>query len=156
MNDPEECFAYAEHLNHEHRRLNQLLAAIGHDVVQLGGQEKGQSQIARLRKRIADLRQQLQAHFAEEESGGCLEEAVTRCPSLAVDTKAILEEHPQLDQMLGQLAAQTGDPAAKAAELQRNWQAFSKKFHAHEAAETRLLQMAFGGDAADLDVEGEE
>lgn len=156
MNDPEECFAYAKHLQHEHHRLNQLLAEIGHDMVQPGGPEQGQAPIARLGKRIADLRQQLQAHFSEEESGGCLEEAVTRCPSLAANTKTILEEHPHLDHMIGQLVAQTSDPASNAAEVQRNWQAFSKKFHAHEAAETRLLQMAFGGDAADLDVEGGE
>jgi hypothetical protein len=109
-----------------------------------------------LGKRIDDLRRQLQTHFVEEETGGCLEEAVTRCPSLGAETKAILEEHPQLDGMLGHLVAQTGDPAAGALQVQQNWQAFSKMFHAHEAAETRLLQMAFGGETADLDVEEAE
>ena len=155
MNGSEECFAYAEHLNHEHRRLNQLLRDINHDVTQLG-QGDVRTPIAALGKRIDDLRRQLQTHYAEEETGGCLEEAVTRCPSLASDTKTILEEHPQLDRMLERLAAQTSDPAARPADVQQSWQLFSKKFHAHEAAETRLLQMAFGADAADLDVEGEE
>jgi hemerythrin len=155
MNDPEECFAYAEHLHHEHRRLNQLLRDINHEVAQLG-QAVPDARTAQLAKRIDDFRWQLQKHFAEEESGGCLKEAVTRCPSLGTDAKAILEEHPQLDRMLEQIEAQASDPGTKPSEIQQKWETFSKKVHAHEAAETRLLQMAFGAEAADLDVEGDE
>lgn len=156
MNDPKECFAYAEHLQREHHRFNQLLGQIGHEVAQLAGQGEQQATIARLGKRLTDLHHELQSHYAEEEAGGCLEEAVTRCPSLAKDSKSILEEHPQLNRMLAHLIAQTTDPAVKPTELQQEWQAFYSKIQIHEAAETRLLQMAFGADAADYDVEGTE
>ena len=96
MNDPKECFAYAEHLHREHHRLNQLLVQIGHEVVQLAGQGEQQATITRLNSSASpSLRDRATAHYSEEEAGGCLEEAVTRCPSLAKDGKTILEEHPR-------------------------------------------------------------
>jgi hypothetical protein len=155
MNDPDECFAYAEHLNHEHGRLNRLLLEIGHEMAQLGRPDQPQELVAHLGVRIANLCTQLQAHYAEEEAGACLQEAVTRCPSLAMNARTILGEHPELVRMLEHIAAQTSATATKPSEIQQAWQMFSKKFHAHEAAETRLLQMAFGAEAADLDVEGD-
>jgi len=39
--------------------------------------------------------------------------------------------------------------------VQRDYRAFAAKLHAHEAAENRLLQMAFGAEAADYYVEDE-
>ncbi len=56
--------------------------------------------------------------------------------------------------MLEQLVAQTRNSAASAVDVQRDYRAFAEKLHAHEAAENRLLQMAFGTEAADYDVEG--
>lgn len=156
MNDPEECVAYAEHLHHEHGRLNRLLLEIGHDVVTLGRPDAEQSLRERLKTRITDLCDQLKAHFAEEEAGGCLEEAVTRCPSLAGDTKKIFEEHHLLDQLLCKLLPQVSDPAAKPSDVQTSWQVFYSKIRAHEAAETRLLRMAFGAESAEYDAEDDE
>lgn len=154
MNEAVGCHAYVEHLQHEHSRLNHLLLEIGHEVGALSQAGQPASSIAHLGPRLADLRQQLKAHYAEEESGGCLEEAVTRCPSLSGETKAIVAEHPVLDRMLEQLVAQTRKPAVSTADVQRDYRTFAEKLHAHEAAENRLLQMAFGTEAADYDVEG--
>ena len=155
MNDPEECFAYVEHLHHEHGRLNRLLLDIGHEIAQLGRPDTDRGLRERLESRITDLCDQLNAHFAEEEDGGCLEEAGTRCPSLAADIKTIFEEHRVLDRLLCRLLAHASDVASTPAEIQTSWQEFYTKIQSHEAAETKVLQMAFGGDAADLDVEGE-
>lgn len=156
MNDPEECVAYAEHLHHEHSRLNRLLLEIGHEVKQLGRPDAEQGLQRRLETRITDLCDQLKTHFAEEEAGGCLEEAVTRCPSLSSDTKTIFEEHHLLDQLLCRLLSQVSDPGAKPADIQSSWQAFATKIRAHEAAETRLLRMAFGAESAEYDTEDDE
>ena len=154
MNEAEGCHAYVEHLQHEHSRLNHLILEIDHEVAALSQAGQLAGAIAHLAQRLVDLRQQLKAHYAEEESGGCLEEAVTRCPSLSGDTRAIVAEHPVLDQMLAQLVAQTRKPSMSTAELERDFRTFAEKLHAHEAAENRLLQMAFGTEAADYDVEG--
>jgi len=156
MNGAEDCRAYVEHLQHEHGRLNQLLLEIGHEVAALGRAGQPEDSIAHLAQRLTDLRQQLQAHFAEEEAGGCLEEAVARCPSLNEDSKAIVAEHPLLDRMLEQLLVQTRNRAVSGADVQRDYRAFGEKLHAHEAAENRLLQMAFGAEATDYDVEGDD
>jgi Hemerythrin HHE cation binding domain len=155
MNGAEDCRAYVEHLQHEHGRLHQLLLEIGHEVEKLGQAGPPSGVFDHLAQRLTDLRQQLQTHFAEEEAGGCLEEAVTRCPSLSDDSKAIVAEHPVLDRMLEQLLVQTRKQAVSSSDFQRDYQAFAKKLHAHEAAENRLLQMAFGSDATDYDVEGD-
>jgi len=153
MNDSEGCRALAEHLHHEHGRLNRLLLETGHEVAGLASVAQPEQALAQLALRLADLRKQLQSHFAEEEAGGCLEEAVTRCPSLAEDSKAVVREHPQLDRMLEQLVAQTRDATAVLADIQRSYRAFFEKLQAHEAAQNRILQMAFGAEAADYDIE---
>jgi hypothetical protein len=129
---------------------------IGHDIAQVGRPDAQPGLRERLETCVTDLCGQLTAHFAEEETGGCLEEAVTRCPSVAGDIKPIMEEHPLLDQLLRTLLAQISDPAATPADLQASWQAFYGKIHAHEAAETRILRMAFGAQSAEYDIEGDE
>ena len=111
MNEAEDCRAYVEHLQHEHGRLNQLLLEIDHEVAALGRVGQPEVPITHFAQRLADLRQQLQAHFTEEEAGGCLEEAVSRCPSLSEDSKAIVAEHSVLDRMLEQLHVQTRNRA---------------------------------------------
>jgi hemerythrin HHE cation binding domain-containing protein len=156
MNEPEECAAYAEHLHHEHSRLNRLLLEIGHEIDQFGRPNAATGLLKRLEERITDLSSQLKAHFAEEEDGGCLEEAVTRCPSLAAEVRTTLEEHLVLDRLLYTLLAQLSDPAVTPTDLQKSWHLFYAKIQAHEAAETKILQMAFGAQSADYDIEGDE
>lgn len=146
--------AYFHHLLVEHGRLNKRLLEIGHEVGDLCQDGRTQDSLAHLARQLTDLRQELQAHFAEEEAGGCLEEAVTRCPSLGIESKAILAEHPRLDRMLEKLLGQTQNLLASPAEIRRDYQAFAEQLRAHDAAENRLLQMAFGAETADYDVEG--
>jgi hypothetical protein len=155
MNESE-IRTYVEHLRREHSHFDTMLLKIGHEVAALShiGQPRGA--LTRLTQQLAELRQQLQLHFSEEETGGCLEEAVVHCPSLGDEGKTIVAEHPVLDRMLEQLVRQTHDPAASPADVQRSYQAFAEKLRAHEAAENRLLQLAFGAEAADYDTGGVE
>jgi hypothetical protein len=148
--------AYIVHLFHVHDRLDHLLREIGKEVANLNQAGQPEDSFAQVGQRLADLRQQLQAHFAEEEAGGCLEEAVSRCPRLGVDSNAILAEHPLLDQMLEQLLVQTRNSTAPPADVQKDFQVFAERLRAHESAENRLLQMAFGAETADYDVENAE
>jgi hypothetical protein len=110
MDNVENCRAYVEHLHQEHARLNQLLLQIGRDVADLSPPDDQPVRITRVAARLAELRSTVQAHYAEEESGGCIEEAVTRSPSLASNAKAILEEHVVLDRMLEQWPANLARP----------------------------------------------
>lgn len=153
MNGTEDSRAYVEHLQREHHRLNRLLLEIGHEVEELVRVSQPGITFEHVAQRLADLHQQLRSHFMEEETGGCLEEAVSRCPSLSEDCKRIIAEHAVLDRMLEQLVAQTRNQEVLSADVQRSYRAFAEKLRAHEAAETRLLRMAFS-DAADYDIEG--
>jgi hypothetical protein len=153
MNGAEDCRAYVEHLYHEHHQLDQLVLEIGHEVAELGHAIRTADARAHLAQRLGDLHKQLRTHFAEEEAGGCLEEAVTRCPSLCDECHAILAEHVVLNRTLEDLVKRSRDPELAPADLQRNYQAFVERLRAHDAAETRMLQMAFGAEAADYDVE---
>jgi predicted nuclease with TOPRIM domain len=156
MNGDDSCHAYVEHLQHEHSRLNELLLHLAGEVDQLTAARQPRVALDRFAERLADLRQRLQSHFAEEEEGGCLEEAVSRCPSLTGNAAEIVGEHPRLDEMLQQLILQTHAPAVLPADVQRDYRSFAEKLHAHETAESRLLQKAFGAEAADYDSEGED
>jgi hypothetical protein len=156
MNESEGCHALVEHLHHEHHRLNQLLLEIGYEVAALGQAGRPAGALVRLSQRLVALRSELQAHFAEEETGGCLEEAMVRCPSLSGEGKAILAEHKVLNRSLEQLVVQTRNPSAVPADVEKSYRAFAEMLQAHDAAETRILQMAFGAEAAEYDVEGDE
>jgi iron-sulfur cluster repair protein YtfE (RIC family) len=156
MNGVNHCGAYLEHLQAEHHRLNCALLEIRHQFAELNRSTQPPDGLAELTKRLEDLLKELRSHFAEEEEGGCLEEAVARCPSLGPQTKDLMGEHPQLARALEQLLAAMKDRAANQEAWQKQFEAFATDLRAHECAENRLLQTALGGEAADYDVEGNE
>ena len=156
MNGFNHCGAYLEHLQAEHHRLNCALIEIHHQIVELNRTTQSQEVLAGVRQSLENLLRELRNHFAEEEEGGCLEEAAARCPSLAPRTKDLMDEHPQLAQEMEQLLAITKDRTTNPKALRRQFEAFAKGLRAHQCAENRLLQTALGADAADYDMEGNE
>jgi len=121
-------------MDEQHRRLNAELRRL-HDEVQAGGGHR--------REIVADLaalRRDMAAHFREEEDGGCLEEAVSRCPSLAHEVRMIEAEHRELlEQLDAIIAAQRQTGLIAAADLAR----FAAAIDRHEAAEDHVVQHGF-------------
>jgi hypothetical protein len=150
------CFAYLEHLQAEHHRWNCAVLDIRHQFAELSPGTRRQHVLAGLLERLEDFGRELENHFAEEEGGACLEEAVARCPSLRAQAKVLMAEHSQLARELQQLLAAMKDEAANSAALVARFEAFATELKTHECAENQLLQMALGGDAADHDMEGNE
>jgi hypothetical protein len=146
MPTDEECRCYAEHLLAEHRHLHQGLwqtrnAVLGADAF---GHKASGLDIARLLRRV---RAELEHHFREEETGGCLEEAVSRCPALAEEARRIEAEHPRLLEGVDRLIAQALDCDAaleKRIDFERHFDELCGQLHAHEAAENQLLSRGFG------------
>jgi len=95
MRDYNECQAYINHLLAEHRRLHTLLRLASAAINQSGDPHRDASPVD-MAKILRHAREELQHHFAEEEGGGCLNEAVSRCPSLSPEAKRIEAEHPGL------------------------------------------------------------
>jgi hypothetical protein len=142
----EEHNPYVEHLIAEHRRLHTMLRLARSAILQCGGPDRDATPEDILRV-LTQIRSELAHHFAEEEAGGCFEEAVSRCPGLSAQADRLQVEHPELLRQIDALIAQTLD-SRKSFE---SWLAFERQFdklcevlHAHEAAENDLLRRAFG------------
>ena len=146
MRDYEECRPYINHLLAEHRRLHGMLARARAAVRQMNGPDRDATlyDVAHI---LEQVRTELAQHFAEEEQGGCMEEAVSRCPRLAEDANRIEREHVQLLAEIDRLIAEAKDgPENFAARIavERDFDELCTQLHAHEAAENALLREAFG------------
>jgi hypothetical protein len=144
--DVEESRAYAEHLLSEHRRVHGLLNRIDQQWSLTSGAPRPRLVISNLREGFDELRRELVKHFAEEEEGGVLEEAVARCPGLGREEMRLEEEHSAL---LGELdRIITGMQTAMEVgliprELNQTLRLFVQRLQSHEADENRLLERGF-------------
>jgi hypothetical protein len=148
--DDAESRSYVNHLLSEHRRLHGLLREARRAIVGNGVRKSAAECTAVLR----EVRDELQRHFAEEEGGGCLAEAVSRCPALSAEARAIEAQHPglllRLETLLNQVA--TAEPTAGCrVETLREFDDLLRELHAHEAAENNLLRRGFGTNVVDDD-----
>ena len=143
----DEFRAYAVHLAAEHRRIADFLREIEQHF-QLARADSG-SELVTVLESLRKLRTELSIHFDEEESGGCLEEAVIHDPALAPDANRVMDEHSQLlaevDRMIERLGALQGS-ADSLEELKAGFRNFVKRLRAHKRAENRILQSSFGID----------
>jgi hypothetical protein len=146
MRDYEECRPYIEHLAAEHRRVHKMLREAHSAIVWSGGPDRDTSS-EDLVKKLRHVRQELEHHFAQEEAGGCMDEAVSRCPRLSAEVKRIEAEHPDMLNELDRLIAQALDATASVASRLAIERGFDDLYHqllAHEAAENAVLREGFG------------
>ncbi|NIP84581.1 MAG: hypothetical protein GTO03_03095 [Planctomycetales bacterium] len=147
LDSSEEFLAYAHHLEAEHQRLDRLVRQMQDtcaDILKLAGGQREARRTA-LMGGFSDLYDELNRHFAEEEGGACLEEAVSRRPALAPLVKALEGEHGQLLDQLQRIILQlkqdvSGEIFARVAD---QFQQFVVSLHAHEAAESEILERGF-------------
>lgn len=151
-----QCGAYLEHIQAEHHRLNTALVEIRHQLEGLRQSTQPRTATDAVIDKLVGLLKELRGHFAEEEEGGCLEEAQVRCQSVGPDVNALMTEHPQLARELEQLIAGMKSRSIDEEESRQMFEAFAAKLKTHECGENRLVQYAFGGDESDFDVEGNE
>lgn len=146
MRDDYQCRAYINHLVAEHRRLNGMLRKMQHAIVE-SVQPDDQPSFRAAQQILVQLREELSQHFSEEDGGGCLEEAVSSCPSLSADAKGVEAQHPEIladvDALIEKVAGWPATVQNQVA-LQHDFAALCDKLHAHEAAENRILARGFG------------
>jgi len=148
MRDYNECRCYVEHLVADHRRLHRTLRLAQAAIVANGCPDRDANctDIVRV---LQQVREKLEHHFTQEESGGCLDEAVSRCPALSAEAKRIELEHPQLLQDVDRLIAQALDcdqSLENRLSLERGFDNLCGQLDAHEAAEDALLRKGFGAN----------
>lgn len=144
MTDLDECRAYAAHLLAEHRRLQELVREI-QTIFENRDETLGEVK-ERLVKGFRSLRSELSRHFAEEDEGGCIEEAVSRIPSLSSAATELENQHPllldSLDCLIDHVAK--APVGGRAAELEKEFATLAQQLNTHEAAENRVLERGFG------------
>jgi iron-sulfur cluster repair protein YtfE (RIC family) len=142
----DECHSYINHIVAQHRRLNAMLRQMRNAILESVQPDEKPSftVIARI---LGQLREELEHHFAQEEAGGCLDEAVSRCPALSGEVKRIEAEHPEilakLDNLMHQARSLSPTPQSQVA-LQQAFDQLHRQLQKHEAAENRLLAQGFG------------
>jgi iron-sulfur cluster repair protein YtfE (RIC family) len=141
------CSPYVAHLKEEHREVHALVSGVRRQVEALTGADLPR-QLPVVRRVLGDLRQRLARHFAEEEGGGCLEEAAARLPRLGAAVQQIENEHPRLlaqldavlDRVRGTLDAQAWP------DVLVGFGDFARALAQHEALENRVLEQGFNED----------
>jgi len=123
----------------QHRRLRELLSQI---QTALDQRQIGMAEVGDLLARLGD---QLIRHFALEESGGYLCEALLHAPQLVRRANDLLAQHPKMARQARSLAA---EPVAAAGgdwwgETHQRFTAFAHELREHERREDRLLQEAY-------------
>lgn len=143
MNQLETCQTYVDHLRAEHRQLHAKVRRIQRDLFE---RPATPGQVAKALRQFSALGDELRRHFAEEEEGGCMEEAICRCPSVAPEADALLHEHAGLLTAFCRLLArlETEAPSELPSGLRAEFDEFVKDLLAHEAAENKVMQRAFG------------
>lgn len=142
MNVPSrETHAYVAHLRIQHQHVRDALR----QLMGLLDNATGDAQwAAKMRQRLADLRDQLKQHFDTEAEGGYLEEACVYHPELSGEMQRILSEHEgllsELDRAVDQCESARSSPNA----IQESVRQLAERLAAHEDAENRLLLQAFG------------
>ena len=144
MTDLDGSRAYVVHLRAEHQRLHDVVRRI-FGLFHVPDEEPHDSKL-RLVEGLRSLRDELSRHFSEEEEGGCIEEAICRCPSLSSEGVALEGQHPallwRLEIILG--CVETVAVAHVPSEIERKFAEFAQQLHEHEARKNRLLARAFG------------
>lgn len=156
MRTDDESGCYVNHIVAQHRRLHMMLRQIRSAVIECVQPDETPS-FAAIARILEKMREEVKHHFAEEEAGGCLDEAVSRCPGLSPELKRIEAEHPeilaQIESLIEKSRILPPTPQNQVA-IHREFDALYRKLQAHEAAENRLLAQGFGrpviGDESDL------
>jgi len=144
-----ECRPYIDHLLAEHRRLHAMLLQARSAISEGGSPDRADDSFADVVRVLRNVRQELQHHFAEEEAGGCLEQAVSHCPRLSAELRRIEAEHPEMLNEIDRLIAQALDgeqTVENRLALENEFDDLCRQLHAHEAAENNLLRQGFGAN----------
>jgi hemerythrin len=136
----------------EHHELQRLVHALGEAVREkVSWNREAAIEVTDL---LAELRCHLEHHFAQEEAGGYLEEALTLAPRFSAEAAELLRQHPQmLDKTVSvcKAADRAVNEPAVWAPLKRELTELIKALVAHESAENQIVQRAFNTGRDDLD-----
>lgn len=92
---------------------------------------------------LRGLRAELARHLAEEESGGCVEEAALHAPRLTCAAQALEREDPRLLEQLDELILRLQAAPRGWRKMEQDYRQLAKQICQHVAAESRILEESF-------------
>jgi|CXWL01.1.fsa_nt_gi hemerythrin len=138
MRDFLECQAFVVYLKGEHKKIHEAVGLIERELQPADSScESG-----RVGASLRWLRDMLDEHFQQEDQGGCLEQAVSCVPRLSAEVAKIEKEHASIIKLLDRLIERSAESVTD--DFRESFRQFAKILRIHEAAENRILQVAFG------------
>jgi hypothetical protein len=139
--------AYLTRLIHDHQDVRQSLVQVEKLWIRCRGSTSSKASLEELIRSLTNLRVELAQHFAEEEAGGCVEEAVSHAPWLGREASDLEREDPELLGLLDGLIAAVKRRPKSIKEVDKDFRQFVDRLRHHEAAESRIIAISFGMDA---------
>lgn len=141
--------AYVSSIRADHRHQGRLVHNLRCALENAARLKWSKASIAQIVDCVAILRDHLATHFAREEEGGYLEEALVHSPGFQSEANHLMDEHPQLltrfDVLLEMAKAKADEPARWLAMAKEVNEAINQLLR-HELDENKLLQDAFTAD----------
>jgi len=146
MKNGDNKFAYVDHMLTEHRRLDQLVRRTT-SALPSWEEMDAQDWLPRMTNGLVAIRTELAHHFHDEEQGGCLEEAVARCPQLSAQVQKIEGQHEEILTRLNELidrcqCAGKLTPQQSLA-IEQELRQIVGELRVHESLENRIMQQGF-------------
>jgi cell division septum initiation protein DivIVA len=133
-------------LRSQHQSLKALLLSLEEAIAHCAAHPSSEASAAALR-RVTELEIQLPAHFAFEEAGGYLADALSAAPRLSRQASQLLGDHDHLRHQLAEFVAraQRAQPGGWSS-LSHRMHELSDALRQHELEENRLLRDALLDD----------
>lgn len=141
--------AYVASVRADHRHQGSLVHHLRSALARGAESSWDQASVKQILTSLDELHQHLKHHFAREEEGGYLEEALVHASRLQSQAAQLMAQHPPLLKKFGDLIA-----AAKSwKQGQSQWPLLARDLNkaidelvGHEMGENQLLQEAFAAD----------
>lgn len=146
MFENDDCRAYIDHVRLLFRHLNQMVEQLKAKVNEATGSVAACEDARHL---VADIGDKFRAYVAEEKGGGCIDEAVCRCPRLATQEHEINAQYPLVQgviERIGQMLAGCDVLGTGGRTVKENVEQLEEALSRLESDERYLLREAFGSD----------
>jgi hypothetical protein len=146
MSEHEDCRTYMDHTRLQHRRMNQIVERLRPLIHGAAGCDTAFVDAKQL---IGDLADQFGRHVAEEAGGGCVEEAVCRCPRLSPQACELNAQYVQIQATIARIAARFAgcDRLGNSCRLvEQELEQLGRELCRLESDERYILREAFGTD----------
>lgn len=139
----QEYLAFAAAFQAEHRELRRLVQVLRHALGKEGGWSRELAREAL--EAFEALKTHLTEHFAQEEEGGYLEQALAVAPRYSDEAKLLLTQHALMTEQVAHVvetAQRALDDANAWTALKAEARELLQKLVEHETAENQIVQQA--------------